>query len=93
MGLTGKGIVIGTGVCWVYMFIGTGMKTGIGTGTITTFTFSSPVEELTEDRVRAGGGRERSQKLDKERWEKMIKQGIVTVRQEIIQNFPFYVFN
>ena len=67
MGLTGKGIVIGTGVCWVYMFIGTGMKTGTGTGTITTFTFSSLTEELTEGRGRAAGGRQRSQKWDKAR--------------------------
>lgn len=36
------GIGSGTGVCWEYMFIGTGMKTGTGTRTINTFTFSSP---------------------------------------------------
>lgn len=39
------GIDSGTGVCWEYMFIGTGMKTGTGTGTINTFTFSPPAEE------------------------------------------------
>ncbi len=59
------GIAIGTGVCWEYMFIGTGMKTGTGTGTINTFTFS-PAEELTEGRDRAGGGREGRREEEKD---------------------------
>lgn len=37
---------MGTGVCWEYMFIGTGIKTGTGTGTgtIHIFTLSSLTE-------------------------------------------------
>lgn len=31
---------MGTGVYWVYRFMGTGMKTGTGTGITTTRTFS-----------------------------------------------------
>lgn len=50
-------IAIGTGVCWEYMFIGTGMKTGTGTGTITTLMFSTPAEGGTEDTGRAAGVR------------------------------------
>lgn len=61
MGRTGKGIVIGTGVCWEYMFIGTGMKTGTGTGTTNTFTFSSPSEGLD----RAGRGTQIERKICK----------------------------
>lgn len=53
---TGTGIVTGTGVCWEYMFIGTGMKTGTGTGTTTTLTFSSPSAELPEGRDNAARG-------------------------------------
>lgn len=46
MGRTGMGMAIGKGVCWEYMFIGTGMKTGTGTGTINTFTLSSAEQLL-----------------------------------------------
>lgn len=55
-------MAIGTGVCWEYMFIGTGMKIGTGTGTTTTFTVSCPAEVLTEGEVRAGGGNERRER-------------------------------
>lgn len=41
--LTGTGTVVGTGIFWLYMCIGTGMYTGtgIGTGTYSVFQLSS----------------------------------------------------
>ena len=56
----------GTGVCWEYMFIGTGMKTGTGTGTTTTFNFSPPSAELPEDRDGAAPGRHTGVDVDKD---------------------------
>lgn len=65
---TGTGMVTGTGVCWEYMFIGTGMKTGTGTGTgtTTTFTFSSLSAELPEGRDNAARGRHTEVHVDKD---------------------------
>lgn len=41
--LTGTGTVVGTGIFWLYMCIGTGIYTGtgIGTGTYSVFQLSS----------------------------------------------------
>lgn len=50
---TGTGTVVGTGIFWLYMCIGTGTYTGtgIGTGTYSVFQFSSEKQDIGKENM------------------------------------------